>query len=79
MVLDSGLTPLNGTATVFIDVIEINSHRPDFTPNFYNMEVKSDTNAGEIVLILAADDADTGLWLTALIHRRKITWIKVPR
>ena len=57
---DQGEPPLSHTATVFIEVTEINNHEPMFSPSYYNVERRSDLAVGESVLQVTVVDMDSG-------------------
>ena len=56
--IDNGLPSLNDTATIFIDVIDHNTHRPEFVDGFYNVEQRADARVGDTVLTIRAEDLD---------------------
>ena len=46
---------------MFIDVIDENTHRPQFVQDFYNVELRSDALAGDVVVKVSAEDLDLGM------------------
>ena len=72
---DGGDPPLTDTATVFIQVLEINTHRPRFTPDFHNLEIRADAEPGTRVLTLIATDLDSGEWSFSQLQ----AWTKMSR
>jgi hypothetical protein len=57
---DGGSPPLEDRATVEIDVIECNAHRPQFAPSFYDMELRADVDVGTSLFTLRSWDPDSG-------------------
>ena len=59
--VDNGIPSLNDTATVFINVIDQNTHRPEFVQDFYNVEERADAQVGDTVTTIMAIDLDLGI------------------
>ncbi|XP_058040715.1 protocadherin-16 isoform X3 [Ahaetulla prasina] len=55
---DKGLPSLSAWASVQIQVLDVNDHRPQFLKPQYNASVTEDLRPGTILLILEATDAD---------------------
>ena len=58
--LDAFGTTLTGTATVVVDVLDVNDNAPQFLDLPYIFMVSEGSDGGEILGIITATDADTG-------------------
>ncbi|CAH1174191.1 unnamed protein product [Phaedon cochleariae] len=57
---DQGIPPQTSTATVFLNVLDVNDNSPEFYPQKYFVPVAEDTRPGTAVLKLRATDRDEG-------------------
>ncbi|XP_070558017.1 protocadherin Fat 4-like [Ptychodera flava] len=57
---DNGSPRLTGTATLTVDVLDVNDEAPMFQRNSYNAKVKSTEELGAIVASVEAKDRDSG-------------------
>ncbi|RUS90950.1 hypothetical protein EGW08_001254, partial [Elysia chlorotica] len=57
---DEGNPPLSGTATVNIEVTDINDNSPEFTENLYEVPVPEEAAIGAVVGQVKATDLDVG-------------------
>ena len=72
--VDNGIPSLNDTATVFIDVMDQNTHRPEFVQDFYNVEERSDARVGDTVVTVTAIDLDLGKCVYITVHPTNLYW-----
>ncbi|KAK2148147.1 hypothetical protein LSH36_512g01009 [Paralvinella palmiformis] len=56
---DGGEPSLNDTATVFVEIQEANTNEPYFDPDFYSLDLRSDTRIGTNVHTIPAADKDS--------------------
>jgi len=57
---DSGVPSLSSTATVYINIIDLNDNMPVFEPMTYAREVYENISIGSSVVTLSATDLDSG-------------------
>lgn len=57
---DSGIPQLNASATVFVNVINLNDNDPIFSAKSYNASVDENSPSGTFVITVKATDADAG-------------------
>lgn len=57
---DSGIPQLNASATVFVNVINLNDNDPIFSAKVYNASVDENSPSGTFVITVKATDADAG-------------------
>ena len=65
---DSGDIPLNSTATIFINVTDVNDHYPKFRSKAYSANVSEDAITGHKVIIVLASDDDGPNFNRILYH-----------
>ncbi|XP_030644108.1 LOW QUALITY PROTEIN: protocadherin-23 [Chanos chanos] len=58
--IDGGSPPLSSTATVTIQIEDINDNRPAFTKQLYNVSIQEHSAVGTCFLQVSAVDADSG-------------------
>jgi hypothetical protein len=59
LAIDEGVPSLTGTTTVTITVGDVNDGRPEFTQDFYSLEIASDEDIGHLLVTLNATDVDS--------------------
>lgn len=59
-VQDSGSNSLSSTATVFLNVIDVNDNAPIFDPSTYSDQVWENATVGTQILGVSATDIDSG-------------------
>ncbi|XP_027722594.1 protocadherin-23 [Vombatus ursinus] len=57
---DHGHPPLNSTATILIDVLDVNDNPPIFSSPEYRAHVKESLPVGNQIVVVSAKDHDTG-------------------
>lgn len=57
---DNGLTPLTGSATVIVNINDINDNPPVFSKNSYEFQLMKSVPIGKVIGHVTAYDADTG-------------------
>lgn len=57
---DQGIPPQSSTATVFLNVLDVNDNNPEFYPQKYFLPVSEDTKPGTSLLKVTATDLDQG-------------------
>ncbi|XP_044732139.1 cadherin-related tumor suppressor-like, partial [Chrysoperla carnea] len=57
---DQGIPQQSSTATVFLNVLDINDNNPEFYPQHYFITIKDDAPIGTSILKVTAFDADEG-------------------
>lgn len=57
---DSGVPQLSSSAAVFVEVVNINDERPEFSADLYNATVEEHSTPGTSVLNVSAVDLDAG-------------------
>lgn len=57
---DQGLPPQSSTATVLLNILDVNDNSPEFYPQKYFVAVSEDTRIGSSILKLSATDLDAG-------------------
>ena len=60
LAIDSGETPLTGTATVTLTIEDMNDNAPKFTHSSYTFEILENLNSGTSVNEVSAKDLDIG-------------------
>lgn len=60
MATDKGSSPRSSTATVYINVEDVNDNDPIYNPVDYSEEVPEDVAIGTSVVTLTATDLDSG-------------------
>ncbi|XP_077996449.1 cadherin-23-like [Glandiceps talaboti] len=60
MAKDNGANPLNSTAKVAIEVLDVNDNHPQFSRPFYNGSVKENTREDKPIVTVEAHDLDNG-------------------
>lgn len=58
--VDGGVPPRSGTASIIINVLDINDNAPLFTQPVYTVNVSENAAAGTVVMVLNATDLDEG-------------------
>lgn len=62
LIFSAGSPPLSGSGTVTILVSDVNDNAPQFSSLSFHTSVAEDAPTGSDVLLVAASDADTGLY-----------------
>lgn len=57
---DQGIPPQSSTATVYLNVLDVNDNNPEFYPLEYFMSVSEDLKSGASILKVTASDLDEG-------------------
>ncbi|KAF2894632.1 hypothetical protein ILUMI_11530 [Ignelater luminosus] len=57
---DHGIPPQSSTATVFLNILDVNDNNPEFYPQKYFLSVSEDTKTGTSLLKVSASDMDEG-------------------
>ncbi|XP_062044972.1 protocadherin beta-5 [Lepus europaeus] len=60
--LDGGVPPRSGTATVRIEVVDINDNAPEFLQPLYAVQVPEDSPVSSSVVAVSARDSDAGAY-----------------
>ncbi|KAK7915823.1 hypothetical protein WMY93_011584 [Mugilogobius chulae] len=58
--VDGGVPPRSGTASIIINVLDINDNAPLFSQPVYTVNVSENSAAGTVVMVLNATDLDEG-------------------
>ncbi|XP_055296378.1 protein dachsous [Sitodiplosis mosellana] len=58
---DNGVPPMSSTATVFIQIHDVNDNEPIFDQSFYNATVSENDPKGKCILKVSASDPDCGV------------------
>uniref|UniRef100_A0A3P8VYJ6 Cadherin domain-containing protein n=1 Tax=Cynoglossus semilaevis TaxID=244447 RepID=A0A3P8VYJ6_CYNSE len=59
--VDGGVPPRSGTASITINVLDINDNAPQFSQPVYEVSVLENTAAGTVVMTMSALDLDEGI------------------
>ncbi|XP_052793607.1 protocadherin Fat 1-like isoform X3 [Mya arenaria] len=54
------LVSLSSTATVLVELTDVNDVVPEFTPNLYSVRIREDLPLGSVVTVVTASDTDEG-------------------
>ncbi|XP_036097828.1 protocadherin-23 [Molossus molossus] len=65
---DHGCPPLSSTATVSIEVLDVNDNPPKFSSLRYHAHVKESTPLGSRITVVSANDRDVGLHAEIIYH-----------
>ncbi|ELK25351.1 Protocadherin-23 [Myotis davidii] len=65
---DHGCPPLTSTATVSIEVLDVNDNPPTFHSLTYHAHVKESTPLGSHITVVSASDRDVGLHAEIIYH-----------
>ncbi|XP_072580991.1 protocadherin-23 [Vulpes vulpes] len=65
---DHGFPPLSSTATVAIEVLDVNDNPPKFSSLKYHAHVKESTPLGSHITAVSADDRDVGSHAEIIYH-----------
>lgn len=57
---DNGSLPLSSTATITVEVLDVNDNSPTFSSQQYQVHVKESTPVGSHITMVSADDWDVG-------------------
>ncbi|XP_017783736.1 PREDICTED: cadherin-related tumor suppressor [Nicrophorus vespilloides] len=57
---DQGIPSQSSTATVYLNILDINDNSPEFYPQKYIVPVNEDVNTGAVVINVTASDLDEG-------------------
>ncbi|XP_031221322.1 protocadherin-3 [Mastomys coucha] len=60
--LDGGTPPRSGTATVRIEVVDINDNAPQFIQSLYKVQVPENSPLNALVVMVSATDLDAGVY-----------------
>lgn len=57
---DTSISNFNSSASIMIQILDVNDNAPQFQMNLYNFSVEENSNAGILVGVVQADDIDIG-------------------